>query len=51
VAYAYERLGLLHLAQAHYRQLLARAPDDRRIQVALRRLDRRAASAPQGDPP
>jgi tetratricopeptide (TPR) repeat protein len=51
VAYAYEQLGLLHLAQAHYRQLLARAPRDQRLRVALRRLERRAALASKGDPP
>jgi Flp pilus assembly protein TadD len=48
VAYAYERLGLLHLADAHYRQLLARHPDDPRVTTALHRIRRQAASQAPG---
>ena len=44
VAYAYERLGLLHLAEVHYRQLLARSPEDHRLRSSLHDLRRRAAS-------
>ncbi|MCF6263183.1 MAG: tetratricopeptide repeat protein [Xanthomonadales bacterium] len=41
VADSYRGLGLLHLAEVHYRQLLARYPEDDRAKLAVHKLNRR----------
>jgi tetratricopeptide (TPR) repeat protein len=49
VADTYRALGLLHLADVHYRQLLARNPEDRRARWALHVIRARAAASGLGD--
>jgi tetratricopeptide (TPR) repeat protein len=41
VADAYRRLGLLHLAEVHYRQILARDAADSKARLAIRDLEKR----------
>ena len=41
IADAYRRMGLLHLADIHYRQLIARDPQNRIAQMAIQRLAQR----------
>ncbi len=51
VADTYRGQGLLHLAQSRYRQLLARHPQDRKVQLALHKLQVRAATLLKGHQP
>jgi len=41
VADTYRGLGLLHLAEVHYRQLLVRHPEDDRAKLAIHKINRR----------
>lgn len=47
VADSYRALGLLHLADVHYRQLLSRNPGDTKALLALRDLEARARASAQ----
>jgi tetratricopeptide (TPR) repeat protein len=46
VADTYRQLGLLHLADVHYRQLLARDPGDRHARLALVKLRQQVEALP-----
>ena len=45
-AHLYQALGLLDLAEVHFRRLLERHPDDGEVAVAIRKIRRRAHDSP-----